>query len=67
MEAGDKIDKIEFYKVNEEDCEKVFKIYWRKHKDGVQPKTSFMEYEMLKFKAPLKIIKFWENLWMQAN
>ncbi len=48
LEAGDKIEKIEFYKINDDDNEKVFKIYWRKRKDGVQPKTSFMEYEMLK-------------------
>jgi hypothetical protein len=49
LEAGDNIDKIEFYKINDDDNEKVFKIYWRKRPDGIQPKTSFMEYEMLKF------------------
>ena len=67
FEKGDRIARLEAYKISDNENERVFRVHWKERQDGIQPKPSFADYEELKHRSPFKVIKWWESTWEMAK
>jgi hypothetical protein len=48
FDRGDRVARIEPYQISEDESERVFRIFWKQRRDGVQPRPSFADYDELK-------------------